>query len=321
MRRPKTLPAFTTGQYQLAHLLLASRVATMLGRKMEEGDWSAVYCGAKGIPEAAWSNLNIDVIHNNLGVEHKMLCVRSDQSIAEICGTTAMHPAATRSIRIPDIKDATKAAQDVLKQYSDLIEARREKVRENSGEKEPDMRTGWLLWQESLREFLYWEEEMLSPNPKDYWAEWKTSGGGSRKASRNLWVYENETDKKRYSITTQAGAKIQPYFDVPSPKDPNLFHFVVQGEILANGHVRIWISKSTALFLKKLLGDLNSESVAKSLEKVAAMEWKEEEKGEVRIEHAVPLELSPRAYDLLNTCFKGVSDEHRMQQLVQVLLG
>lgn len=321
MRRPKTVPAFTLEQYQLAHLLLASRVATMLGRKMEEGDWSTVYCGAKGIPESTWSNLNIDVVHENLGVEHKMLCVRSDQGISEMCGTTAMHPAATRSIRIPDIEDATEAAQDVLRQYAELIETRREKVRENAPGIEPDMRTGWLLWQESLREFLYWEEEMLPPNPEDYWAEWKTSGGGSRKTSRNLWVYENETDKKRYSITTQAGAKIQPYFDVPSPKDPNLFRFVVQGEMLANGHVRIWISKSTALFLKKLLGELNSDMVAKALEKVAAIERKEEEEGAVRIEHAIALELSPRAYDLLNTCFKGVSDEHKMQQLVQVLLG
>jgi hypothetical protein len=93
MRRPKLLRAFSDDEYQRAHLLLASRVASMHGRKMEEGDWADVYCAAKGIPEAEWSNLNIDVMHENLGVEHKMLCVRSDQAIGEWCGTTRMHPA------------------------------------------------------------------------------------------------------------------------------------------------------------------------------------------------------------------------------------
>jgi hypothetical protein len=90
---------------------------------------------------------------------------------------------------------------------------------------------------------------------------------------------------------------------------------------MPNGTLRIWISKSTALFLEKLLGELSPDAIAKALEKVAAIERKEEEQGVVRIEPAVPLELSPRAYDLLNSCFKGVSDEHRMQLLVQMLLA
>ena len=44
----------------------------MMGRKFEEGDWADVYCTAKNIPNRGWSNLNIDVIYNGLGVEHKM---------------------------------------------------------------------------------------------------------------------------------------------------------------------------------------------------------------------------------------------------------
>jgi hypothetical protein len=123
-----------------------------------------------------------------------------------------MHPSATRSIRVETEGDATAVAQDVLQQYADLIAARRQKVAENYPDIEPDMRIGWLLWQESLEEFLYFEEPMLTPNPTDYWAEWRESGGGSRKISKNLWVYEIETGRKRYSITTSAGAKIQPYF-------------------------------------------------------------------------------------------------------------
>jgi hypothetical protein len=316
----QTLPAFSGDEYIKAHLLLASRVATMMGRKFEEGDWASVYCGAKGIPESGWSNLNIDIMHGNLGVEHKMLCVRSNQTIDEHCGTTPMHPSATRSIRIPDIKDATKAAKDVLRQYAELINARKAKVRENCPDKEPDMRTGWLLWQDSLREFLYWEEAMTPPNPDDYWAEWKTSGGGNRKASKNLWVYENSTGKKRYSITTQAGAKIQPYFDVPTPKDSNLYRFIVQGEILPNGNVRVWITKSTALFLTKLLGDTKSETIAAALNKFSG-DMDPKLSGEIpKIEAAIPIELPANAYYKLSASFNGVSDEHRFQQLVQALI-
>lgn len=320
MKRPKLLQAFTPEEYEKAHLLLASRVAVMQGRKFEEGDWAAVYCATKGIKDEGWSNLSIDIVHENLGVEQKMLCVRSSNSIQELCGTTLMHPAATRSIRIPDIKDPTKAAQNVLKQYADLIEARKKMIADNAPGKSPDMRTGWLLWQESLHEFLYWEEEMLPPNPKEYWAEWKSSGGGARKASKNLWVYENETEKKRFSITTQAGAKIQPYFDVPTPGKKGLYRFVVQGEVLPNGNIRIWISKPTALFLKKLLGELTSEKLTEAITKVSALEREEAKEGHVAIDPAIPIELSSDAYQLLNSCFKGVSDEHRVQQLVQLLL-
>ncbi len=241
---PKTLPAFSTDEKTMAHTLLASRVASMMGRKFEEGDWAAVYHAAKGIPDHGWSNLNIDVMHSGLGIEHKMLCVQSNKSLREYCGTTLMHPAATRSIRIPSLDaDPTEVAAEILRQYATLIQQRRRKVVEDSPHREPDMRVGWLLWQESLKEFLYFEQEMLEPNPDDYWAEWKESGGGARKASKNLWVYERETGRKRYSITTSAGVKIQPYFDVPAPNDPNLCYFRVQGEELEGGLVRIWITR------------------------------------------------------------------------------
>jgi hypothetical protein len=70
MKRTKTLAAFNKDEYAKAHMLLASQVATMMGRKFEEGDWAYVYCTAKGIPVRGWSNLNIDVMHQGLGVEH-----------------------------------------------------------------------------------------------------------------------------------------------------------------------------------------------------------------------------------------------------------
>jgi hypothetical protein len=55
------LKAFSAEQFQRAKLHLATQVAHMMGRKMEEGDWTHVYCLSKGIPPTGWSNLNIDV--------------------------------------------------------------------------------------------------------------------------------------------------------------------------------------------------------------------------------------------------------------------
>jgi hypothetical protein len=321
MRRPKTLEAFSRAEFANAHRFLASRVATMMGRKFEEGDWSYVYCSAKGIPDEGWSNLHIDVMHKALGVEHKMLCVRSGKSIKEYCGTQLMHPAATRSIRIPSTEgDPTETAQEILQQYADLIEQRRQRVAENAPGEEPDMRTGWLLWQVDLVEFLYFEKEMLPPNPDDYWAEWHERRSGNRKPSKNLWVYENETGIKRYSITTSAGAKIQPYFDVPPPNDPNLYYFCVQGEEVENGLIRVWVTPTTELILNNLLGstdtDVVSEAIIGRAEEVRALKEKRSEyiKG---TELAKPIYVTSQAYAALKKAFAGVSDEHMMQLFVQ----
>ena len=150
-------------------------------------------------------------MHLGLGVEHKMLCYGSDKDITQACGETLMHPAATRAIRIPTGR-VTKQAVDILQQYGELIRQRSEKVSADAPKgTQPDMRTGWLLWQESLRQFLYLEERMQVPDPKDYTAKWVGSGGGARLASRNLWIYDRATKRKRFSVTTAAGAKIQPF--------------------------------------------------------------------------------------------------------------
>jgi hypothetical protein len=196
--RPKTVPAFAPNEKDTAHLLLATQVVFMMGRKLEEADWSLVYCKAKGIPERAWSNLNIDVMYQGLGVEHKMLRVGSDAPIKTLCGTSQMHPSATRSIRIASTDAAPNQVMvDVLTQYGHNLDDRRAKIREDCPSKQADLRTGWLLWQTSLTEFLYFEEETLNPDPRDYFAEWKESGGsGSRKPSKNLWIYEKETGEK-----------------------------------------------------------------------------------------------------------------------------
>jgi hypothetical protein len=171
-----------------------------------------------------------------------------------------MHPAATRSIRVPTGKvSAERAMREIMRQYAELIEQRTQKVREQApAGTSPDMRTGWLLWQETLRQFLYFEEPMRAPNADQYTAEWVESGGGSRKSSRNLWIYEKATGKKRFSVTTSAGAKIQPYFDVPPPNDPNLCIFTVIGEVIMDGRVRCWLTRATWHDLEVVLGRCGS---------------------------------------------------------------
>lgn len=305
-------------------ILLATRVATMMGRKLEEDDWSAVYCAAKKIPTRGWSNLNIDVMHYNLGVEHKMLCVRSRDDIRDYCGTTQMHPSATRSIRIPESEtDATKAAREILRQYGQLISNRSQKIQENAPDFSPDMRTGWLLWEESLRQFIYFEQRMTAPIPEDYTAEWNERGSrdGLRKSSRNLWVYETTSGKKRFSITTSAGPKIQPYFDVPPPSDPNLYIFTVQGEVLQDGRVRIWITNATATLLKATLGSLDADRVSAAIINAAKTILPELSVIPTNESRAVELVVTAEAYGSLKTSFAGVSDEHMIQLVVKFLEG
>lgn len=313
----ETLPAFDASEFSLAKKLLSARVASMFGRKMEEGDWDFVYCNSKRIPKKDWSNLHIDINYNGLGVEHKMLRIAKLGSILEECGTTKMHPAGTRSIRIPDQKDPNLAAEDVLSQYCELIDSRTRKVQALSPNNTADMRIGWLLWKESLDEFLYFEQRMKKPVVNDYWAKWNiTSAKGSRKESCSLWIYEKATGQKRYSITTVAGAKIQPYFDVPPPTDENLYYFRVQGFLLQSGLVEVWLTKSTASWLERLYGSLDSTTLSDAILKNTPQSIKNELQTEfIQAEEiAVPIKISEQAYNRLKEIFDPISDEYLLQQ-------
>ena len=318
-----TLPAFSESEVRMVHSLLATRVAYMMGRKFEEGDWADIYCKAKNIANAGWSNLNIDIINNNQGIEHKMLCYRSGVNLLEACGQTFMHPSATRSIRISSSEpSANKAMQSVLEQYSQLILERTKMVYARSDKRaEPDMRTGWLLWQEDLHSFLYFEERMFAPSFDEYYAEWsERPTRGIRKQSKNLWIYEKATGKKRYSVTTDAGAKIQPYFDVPNPKDPNLYHFTVIGEAISDEVVRIWITESTYLNLLTIVGmnvDTNTLSalVLNAKEKISGTDYVDN----YVYEKARELALTKEAYIALKDSLPGVNDDHSIRILIDFL--
>ena len=324
MRSDTTLKAFTEQEFAKAKVLLATQVANMMGRKLEETDWNEVYCAAKDIPRSGWSNLNIDVNYSGLGVEQKLLRVSGlgERPIKSVCGTTMMHPAATRSIRIEKTElPAETVMRNVFQQYSDLIDIRTEKVRENSAGKEPDMRLGWLLWEDSLTEFLYFEEPLVAPLPDNYYAEWnETPPKGTRKGSKSLWIYEQGSDQKRYSVTTSAGIKIQPYFDVPAPSDENLYYFRVQSEPVDYDTVQIWVSSTTAKAIQRELGNLEKDNVSNALIKTANRFSIEDAEISVREKDlAQPILISRKAFEIFKSTWEGISDEHRAQLFLKSL--
>jgi hypothetical protein len=149
--------------------------------------------------------------------------------------------------------------------------------------------------------------------------KWVESGGGSRKGSRNLWVYERKTGVKRFSITTQAGAKIQPYFDVPPPTDPNLYHFIVIGEVLNTGLVRVWLTEATARELRLLIGSLDTAAVSKMIIRQAESAALSEQAKASHTEAAEPVLLTIEAYQALQAAFPGVNDDHSFRLLAQSL--
>lgn len=313
----KTLSVFTESEVKIATDLLSAKVSTMLGRKMEEADWDFVYCNTKKIPQTEWSNLHIDINHNGLGVEHKMLRVTRSGSILNECGTTKMHPAGTRSIRIPEENDPNKAMLDILNQYNEYIDSRVKNVLSNSENNTADIRTGWLLWKDNLEEFLYFEEEMLKPDPYLYYAEWSiTPARGSRKPSKSLWIYNKETGRKKFSVTTTAGAKIQPYFDVPAPNDKNLYHFKVQGVLVDGGLVKVWLTRSTAKNLELLLGSLDTEKLSNAIDQFNGKETVAQDDFTAAESIAVPILIKECSYSKLKTIFKPISDEYMLQQFV-----
>jgi hypothetical protein len=209
--------------------------------------------------------------------------------------------------------------REILQQYGERIRERTEKVRAEAPEgNEPDMRTGWLLWQESLRQFLYFEERMKAPNPEDYTARWVGSGGGARLASRNLWIYDRATNRKRFSVTTAAGAKIQPYFDVPLPDDPNLYLFTVIGEVILGGRIRCWVTRTTLEDLRSLLGKVDSETIGRAVQQHLA-KLSPAEAGPLVQDPAESIEISAETYELLTSRLPGVNDDHCFQLLIRAI--
>ena len=183
------------------------------------------------------------------------------------------------------------------------------------------MRLGWLLWEDSLTEFLYFEEPLIAPLPNNYYAVWnETPPRGTRKGSKSLWIYEQDSNKKRYSVTTSAGIKIQPYFDVPAPADENLYYFRVQSESVDYDTVKIWVSSTTAKAIQRELGNLEKDNISNALIKTAARFSIEDAEISVRKKDlAQPILISRKAFEIFKSTWEGISDEHRAQLFLKAL--
>jgi hypothetical protein len=292
--------------------LLASKVVGMFGRKLEEADWTEVYCKGRGIPNQGWSNLRLDVMIPGLGLEIKMLSVK-DVPIVNQCGTSLMHPSATRSISLPS-GNAHTAMKQVLTEYSELLETRRLSVEKQFGEK-AELRSGWLLWKRNLDEFLYFEEKLEVPDFSQFTADWyEHNSDSARRRSRNLWIFD-QYGRKRYSVTTERGVKVQPYFDIPPLGAKNMAIFKIQGEEIKDNLVRIWLTSST---FEKLLSLFNSNFSSKKFAEILGdipallagevLESLEADLREIQIEKEI--------YERLCEKISGVSDEHRIRQFI-----
>lgn len=211
---PHYLRPFTPAQLEAARIEVVRLVRNLQGRKLEEGDWTELYCRVKAATYTGWSNLPFrDYLHNGVGVEFKLLMRTSPQ---DDIGRSLMHPAATRTIDFDETDPPDKAMRAVLKQWSDQIEGFEQRIAKTLKSGSVDAHWGVLLWAQDHSQFLYFEERLKKPNPADYFAAWGT-GTHRGKKSRNLHIFEGATKRKRFSCTVpRNGAKLQPYFDVPS---------------------------------------------------------------------------------------------------------
>jgi hypothetical protein len=151
-----------------------------------------------------------------------------------------MHPAATRRLEYDPEAPADDCKDRILSQWASHIEEFRARVGATSPSSHSDIRWGVLLWAPDLDEFLYFEEEIVTPDPKAFRAEWKSRTHRGQ-PTRTLAIYETETATQWFSVTLpRTGAKLQPYFDIPrAGEGAHLF------QIHDGGLVPLWVSKET----------------------------------------------------------------------------
>lgn len=221
-----------------------ARILRLVRGHYEEYHWAAIYRAAKGLEPGGWSNLPFrDFISNGVGVEWKTL--QKKDPVTQL-GKRLMHPAASRRIRFDPNGSAKDAMKAVFEGWNRDIEEFRKRVSATST-RTADLRWGILLWDPSLASFVYWEERLEPARPDVLYAEWvevNTRGA----TSKNLYIYDAKTKEKVFSVTApRAGAKLQPYFRVPTRAEgAHVF------EAPAGDHVPLWVSPGT---LKRLALD------------------------------------------------------------------
>lgn len=122
-------------------------------------------------------------------------------------------------------------------------------------------------------------------------------------------------------MTSASGAKIQPYFDIPSPGQENLIYFKVQGEEISPEKIAIWLSSTTARELKTFLGDLSEETLNAAIAEFSEIPGEAEIGAASTEDLAQQFIISKEAYLTLITRWGGISDEHRAQLFLQTVRG
>lgn len=255
---PEYLRPFTTAQLEAARVETELLARHLQGRKLEEGDWTALYCRVKDVRPSGWSNLPFrDFLHSGVGVEFKLLMRDSPE---QDIGKSLMHPAATRTITFKADDPADRAMRTVLEQWSEQITGFEQRIAQTSTASSVDARWGVLLWAPDHSQFLYFEERLVKPDPTKYYAEW-SSGTHRGKTSRNLHIFEKATKRKRFSCTLpRNGAKLQPYFDVPT-KDQGAVLFKVAPHTVAP----FYVERQDIEALRKLFPAKADEAIVKEL--------------------------------------------------------
>lgn len=213
----KHLVAFSAEEAALVAVEMDKLVRSLQGRKVEEGDWTDLYCKVKNAPNHGWSNLPFkDYYYNGVGIEFKIMM---KDAPSNCIGRSIMHPSATRKIAFDPNEPAADAMAKVLTQWGAAIDGFEKRVKSTSSNGTADLRWGILLWARDHSEFLYFEEELSKPRIEDYDAIWHV-GNHRGNETRNLRIFERTTGKLKFSCTLPAnGHKLQPYFEVPNIRD------------------------------------------------------------------------------------------------------
>ena len=186
----KSIIAFNSDEVVVTAAEVNKLAKTLQGRKLEEGDWTSLYCRVKGAPDSGWSNLPFrDYLHEGIGIEFKLLCKKDPSTCI---GKSLMHPAATRTISFDETEPAADAMAKVFSQWGAAIDEFEERVRQTSANGEADIRWGILLWAPDHSEFLYFEERLEKPQTNDYEARWH-DGNHRGKPTRNLHIFEKSS--------------------------------------------------------------------------------------------------------------------------------
>lgn len=225
--------------------------------KIREEHWISIYRAAHGVVGNRPTTKPMgDYYFQGKAIEFKVKGVSEPIK----CQGEKLSHVITRVVEWNEKAAEEKSKIDVLKQletHEDLLYSLAENSADEVSGIEPVARYGVLLYNPTLEEFLYSEQDIEKLNPASFYAE---------KHNGSLWIFERESKIKRFSITGHThGAKIQRYLDVPEVGKGS-YYFKVEND----GSKPIWLSPETYNTLSTMAGTRTAdEFITALLEKEA----------------------------------------------------